>query len=73
MQTSLERTTETAIVFGLIDILHSVTLFVSTAPGMLAISSKMTLAVPRYAPSRPQPSLPGACEAALVIKRAFGS
>jgi hypothetical protein len=60
-------------VFGLIDILHSVTLFVSTAPWMLAISSKMTLAVPRYARSRPQPSVPGTREAVLVIKRAFGS
>jgi hypothetical protein len=46
MQVSLERTTETVTVFGLIDIIHLLTLFVSTAPGPPVISLKMTLAVP---------------------------
>jgi hypothetical protein len=66
------RITGTGTQFGQVDIIHSLILFVSTGPAMLAISSKMTLAVPRYARSRPQPSVPGTCEAALVIKRAFG-
>jgi hypothetical protein len=46
MQASLERTTKIATVFSLIDILHLVTLFILTTPGMLTISLKMTLAVP---------------------------